>query len=184
MRNGSFYLLCRVGDLRPTHLIGRFSLLVTPGHQHQHNHHHQHNQHQDYCDHHCQHHNSSHYTRLTVEPSESHVSAYVVKREVTEEGEEIPHHLCAIEFGTDLDGSQDFFQLFWPLVLAHKIDEISPLWAVSPEDLGQLHNQKFEIILTLEGTTPETGNNIQVRSRLKYIQRLSTITCSDLTTGG
>ena len=107
-----------------------------------------------------------------------------MKREVTEEGEEIPHHLCAIEFGTDLDGSQDFFQLFWPLVLAHKIDEISPLWAVSPEDLGQLHNQKFEIILTLEGTTPETGNNIQVRSRLKYIQRLSTITCSDLTKGG
>jgi len=116
MRNGSFYLLCRVGDLRPTHLI------------------------------------------------ESHVSAYVVKREVTEEGEEIPHHLCAIEFGTDLDGTQDFFQLFWPIVLAHKIDEISPLWSVSPEDLSDLHTEKFEIILTLEGTTPETGNNIQVRT--------------------
>ena len=88
-----------------------------------------------------------------------------MKREVTEEGEEIPHHLCAIEFGTDLDGTQDFFQLFWPIVLAHKIDEISPLWAVSPEDLSDLHTaQKFEIILTLEGTTPETGNNIQVRS--------------------
>ena len=86
-----------------------------------------------------------------------------MKREVTEEGEEIPHHLCAIEFGTDLDGSQDFFQLFWPLVLAHKIDEISPLWAVSPEDLNdEDHGEKFEIILTLEGTTPETGNNIQV----------------------
>ena len=89
-----------------------------------------------------------------------------MKREVTEEGEEIPHHLCAIEFGTDLDGSQDFFQLFWPLVLAHKIEEISPLWAVSPEDLSDLQAEKFEIILTLEGTTPETGNNIQVRSLL------------------
>ena len=85
-----------------------------------------------------------------------------MKREVTEEGEEIPHHLCAIEFGTDLDGTQDFFQLFWPIVLAHKIDEISPLWDVSDEDLQT--TQKFEIILTLEGTTPETGNNIQVRS--------------------
>ena len=39
MRNGAFYLLCRVGDLRPTHLI------------------------------------------------ESHISAYVVRREVTQEGE-------------------------------------------------------------------------------------------------
>ena len=27
MRNGAFYLLCRVGDLRPTHLIG-FSIYL------------------------------------------------------------------------------------------------------------------------------------------------------------
>ena len=55
--------------------------------------------------------------------------------------------------------TEDFFQLFWPIVLAHKIDEVSPLWAVSPEDL---RTEQFEIIITLEGTTPETGNNIQV----------------------
>ena len=85
MRNGAFYLLCRVGDLRPTHLI------------------------------------------------ESHISAYVVRREETVEGEHIPHHLYSIEFGTDLDGTQDFFQLFWPLVLSHRIDEKSPLWSLSPE---------------------------------------------------
>jgi len=113
MRNGSFYLLCRVADLRPTHLI------------------------------------------------ESHISAYVVKRQTTDEGENIPHHLYSIEFGTDLDGTQDFFQLYWPLVLSHRINESSPLWTVSPEDLL---TEKFEIILTLEGTTPETGNNIQVRT--------------------
>jgi len=113
MRNGAFYLLCRVADLRPTHLI------------------------------------------------ESHISGYVVRNETTQEGEEIPHHLFAIEFGTDLDGTQDFFQLFWPIVLSHRIDEASPLWEVSPMDLI---TEKFEIILTLEGTTPETGNNIQVRT--------------------
>jgi len=113
MRNGSFYLLCRVADLRPTHLI------------------------------------------------ESHISAYVVRRQTTDEGEDIPHHLYSIEFGTDLDGTQDFFQLYWPLVLSHRINESSPLWTVSPEDLL---TEKFEIILTLEGTTPETGNNIQVRT--------------------
>ena len=73
--------------------------------------------------------------------------------------QEIPHHLFAIEFGTDLDGTQDFFQLFWPIVLSHRIDEASPLWSVSPTDLI---TEKFEIILTMEGTTPETGNNIQV----------------------
>ena len=73
--------------------------------------------------------------------------------------QEIPHHLFAIEFGTDLDGTQDFFQLFWPIVLSHRIDEASPLWSLSPTDLM---TEKFEIILTMEGTTPETGNNIQV----------------------
>ena len=72
MRNGVFYLLCRVGDLRPTHLI------------------------------------------------ESHVSAYMVRKSRTEEGETIPHHLFAIGFGTDLDGSQDFFQMYWPMVLSHR----------------------------------------------------------------
>jgi len=113
MRNGAFYLLCRVADLQPTHLI------------------------------------------------ESHISGYVVKGETTQEGEEIPHHLFAIEFGTDLDGTQDFFQLFWPIVLSHRIDEASPLWSVSPTDLI---TEKFEIILTMEGTTPETGNNIQIRT--------------------
>lgn len=113
MRNGAFYLLCRVGDLRPTHLI------------------------------------------------ESHISGYIMETETTEEGEEIPHHLHAIEFGTDLDGTQDFFQLFWPIVLSHRIDENSPLWDCSAQDLL---TKKFEILLTMEGTTPETGNNIQVRT--------------------
>jgi len=113
MRNGVFYLLCRVADLRPTHLI------------------------------------------------ESHVSAYMVRSSRTEEGETIPHHLFAIGFGTDLDGSQDFFQMYWPMVLSHRIDESSPLWSVGPADLRTEH---FEIILTLEGIVPETGNNIQVNS--------------------
>ena len=40
-----------------------------------------------------------------------------------------------------------------------RIDESSPLWSVSPETLK---SEEFEIILTLEGIVPETGNNIQV----------------------
>ena len=102
----------------------------------------------------------------------------MVRKSQTEEGETIPHHLFAIGFGTDLDGSQDFFQMYWPMVLSHRfvsvsgdkfncfaheisirIDESSPLWSVAPSDLRTEH---FEIILTLEGIVPETGNNIQV----------------------
>ena len=96
----------------------------------------------------------------------------------TEEGEEIPYHLFAIGFGTDLDGTQDFFQMYWPMVLSHRsarpcrhfvatmdthcrIDESSPLWTMSPDSLKE---EKFEIILTLEGIVPETGNNIQAEN--------------------
>merc|ERR550532_2765125 len=114
LRNGSFYLCCRIGDLRPTHLL------------------------------------------------ESHVSGQMVKREVTEEGEVIPYHLESMDFGTELGGDQDFFQMFWPTIISHKIDEESPLYEFSARDISS--KMQFEIILTMEGITPETGNTIQVRT--------------------
>jgi Inward rectifier potassium channel C-terminal domain len=40
-----------------------------------------------------------------------------------------------MEFGAELDGSQDFFQMFWPTILAHKIDEDSPLWDIAPRQI-------------------------------------------------
>jgi len=92
---------------------------------------------------------------------ESHVSGHMVKKEITEEGEEIPYHLQRMEFGAEIDGTEDFFQMFWPTVLAHKIDSDSPLWTMTARDIS---NKQFEIVLTMEGTTPETGNTVQVRT--------------------
>ena len=51
--------------------------------------------------------------------------------------------------------------MFWPTVLAHKIDSDSPLWAVSARELASSVGT-FEVVLTFEGTTPETGNTVQV----------------------
>jgi len=113
LRNGSYYLLCRIGDMRPTHLL------------------------------------------------ESHVSGHLLTKETTEEGEEVPYHLSAMEFGVEMDGTQDFFQMFWPVVVAHKIDDKSPLYKMSARDIAE---HTFEIILTMEGITPETGNTVQVRT--------------------
>jgi hypothetical protein len=33
----------------------------------------------------------------------------------------IPYHVERLEFGSELDGSADFFQMFWPVVLSHKV---------------------------------------------------------------
>jgi potassium inwardly-rectifying channel subfamily J len=112
LRNGSLYLLVRIADLRPSHLI------------------------------------------------ESHVSGHFLAKATTKEGEEVPYHLENMKFGSSIvDEDSDYMQLFWPLVVAHKIDSSSPLYSLSPMEM---QNKHFEIILTLEGTTPETGNTIQV----------------------
>ena len=73
--------------------------------------------------------------------------------------QEIPYHLQRMEFGAEIDGTEDFFQMFWPTVLSHKIDADSPLWELSARDIS---SKQFEIVLTMEGTTPETGNTVQV----------------------
>lgn len=113
LRNGSLFLLVRLADIRPTHLIG------------------------------C------------------HVSGHFLNKETTEEGETIPYHLASMRFGSDLDGNCDQIQPFWPLVLSHKIDKFSPLWDLSPRDIQA---RQFEIILTIEGCTPETGTTVQART--------------------
>jgi potassium inwardly-rectifying channel subfamily J len=87
------------------------------------------------------------------------VSGHFLTRASTEEGEVVPYHLEAISFGASLEGAEDGLQPLWPLVMAHRIDASSPLYDLGPRDL---QTKQFEIILSLEGTTPETGNTIQV----------------------
>ena len=112
LRNGSLYLLVRLADLRPSHLI------------------------------------------------ECHVSGHFLAKNTTEEGEVVPYHLETLKFGSSMqDEESEYLQLFFPLVVAHKIDSSSPLYNLSPKDLQA---KQFEIIVSLEGTTPETGNTIQV----------------------
>jgi len=114
LRNGSLYLLVRLADLRPSHLI------------------------------------------------ECHVSGHFLAKNTTEEGEVVPYHLETLKFGSSMqDEESEYLQLFFPLVVAHKIDSSSPLYNLSPKDLQA---KQFEIIVSLEGTTPETGNTIQVRT--------------------
>lgn len=113
LRNGSLWLLVRLADLRPHHLI------------------------------------------------ESHVTGQFLASISTEEGELIPHHLETIKFSSSMEEEIDYIQLYWPLVVGHKIDSSSPLYEISARDLQK---RLFEIIITLEGTTPETGNTVQVRT--------------------
>ena len=51
--------------------------------------------------------------------------------------------------------------LIWPVTMVHRINESSPLWHMSPEDLILA---KFEIIVVLEGTIEHTGMTAQFRT--------------------
>ena len=92
---------------------------------------------------------------------ECHISGHIVHKKTTDEGETIPYMMERMQFGSQMDGSGEMLHLLWPMLVVHRIDQDSPLYELGPEDLL---NSQFEIILTLEGITPETGNTIQVRT--------------------
>ena len=50
---------------------------------------------------------------------------------------------------------------FQPLIVCHEINEKSPLWEMSEEDINQKH---FEIIVILEGIVESTGMICQART--------------------
>jgi len=99
---------------------------------------------------------------------ECHVNGHLLSKVVTEEGEEIPHHLANLDLGSSLDGfltegpgPSDYLQPFWPIIVAHKIDSRSPLYSLRAKDL---QTSQFEVIVTVEGVTPETGCSVQART--------------------
>ena len=93
---------------------------------------------------------------------EAHVRMiYIKDQEITDEGVIIPNLQTELNCGVQIDGTQDYLLLLWPTVIAHKIDEESPLFEMSPQELL---SSNFELIVTLEGSVEETGNTIQVRT--------------------
>ncbi|XP_052763035.1 G protein-activated inward rectifier potassium channel 3-like [Mya arenaria] len=90
---------------------------------------------------------------------EAHIRGLVIKKKVTKEGEILPLYQFDVDLG--FDGGLDRLFLVWPVIIVHKIDETSPFWEMSPEDL---HKEQFEFIVILEGIVESTGMTTQARS--------------------
>ena len=56
----------------------------------------------------------------------------------------IPYNMTSMDFGSNLDGSGTFVSPYWPLVVAHRIDQGSPLYSLAPRDMQTHH---FEVVL-------------------------------------
>ncbi|KAM8824050.1 ATP-sensitive inward rectifier potassium channel 12-like isoform 1-T2 [Synchiropus picturatus] len=90
---------------------------------------------------------------------EAHVRAQLVKPRYTEEGEYIP--LDQIDMNVGYDKGIDRLFLVAPLTVIHEIDEESPLFGISKQDL---ETSDFEIIIILEGLVEATAMTTQARS--------------------
>ncbi len=102
----------------------------------------------------------------------AYVKMYLIRTRYTQEGEYIP---CEIQELIVKNLNNTDLLLFMPIIVAHKIDETSPLYElISFENSNNNNNNKqyansfnsndFEILVTLEGTVESTGNTTQART--------------------
>ncbi|XP_023228631.1 G protein-activated inward rectifier potassium channel 3-like [Centruroides sculpturatus] len=87
------------------------------------------------------------------------VSAQLIRRKTTAEGEIIPYYQTSLDLKFD-EGADRVF-LIWPATIVHQIDSNSPFYALSAEDMLR---ERYEIVVILEGTIESTGQSIQARS--------------------
>ncbi|XP_052893065.1 G protein-activated inward rectifier potassium channel 3-like [Anopheles moucheti] len=90
---------------------------------------------------------------------EAHVTAQIIRRKVTKEGEILPFYQQNME--VSCDGGDDRLMFIWPTIVVHKIDRDSPLYSLSAQDMLK---ERFEIVVMLEGVVESTGMTTQARS--------------------
>ncbi|KAL4704219.1 hypothetical protein ACJJTC_011845 [Scirpophaga incertulas] len=87
------------------------------------------------------------------------VRAQLIRTRTTKEGELLSHYQTELELNADGCDSNLFF--IWPITMVHKINADSPFYGVSAADVLQ---ERFEIVVILEGTIESTGQTTQARS--------------------
>ncbi|XP_076853211.1 ATP-sensitive inward rectifier potassium channel 12 [Brachyhypopomus gauderio] len=90
---------------------------------------------------------------------EAHVRAQMIQPRVTDEGEYLPLEQSDINVGYDTGTDRIF--LVSPLTIIHEINDESPLFEISKQDLA---HADFEIVVILEGMVEATAMTAQVRS--------------------
>ena len=90
---------------------------------------------------------------------EAHVRAQLLKSRTTAEGEFIPLDQMDIDVG--FDSGVDRIFLVSPITIVHQIDEHSPFYDMSKQEL---ETAEFEVVVILEGMVEATAMTTQCRS--------------------
>ena len=89
------------------------------------------------------------------------MQASIVYKRITDEGQEIPFHPRSLEIHVESAEHDQYFALSWPIRVVHKIDETSPFWTLTYE---QILAEEFEILIFLEGTMESSSQTTQIRT--------------------
>ncbi|XP_058057429.1 G protein-activated inward rectifier potassium channel 3-like isoform X2 [Anopheles bellator] len=89
----------------------------------------------------------------------ANIRSQLIRTKLSREGEVMAQYQHELEVGADQCGSDLFF--IWPQIVTHKINPESPFYNMSASDLLQ---DRFEIVVILEGTVESTGQSTQARS--------------------
>ncbi|XP_055634751.1 G protein-activated inward rectifier potassium channel 3-like isoform X4 [Toxorhynchites rutilus septentrionalis] len=90
---------------------------------------------------------------------EAHVTAQIIRRKITKEGEVMPFYQQNMD--VSCDGGDERLMFIWPTIVVHKITKDSPLYNLSAQDMLR---ERFEIVVMLEGVVESTGMTTQARS--------------------
>jgi potassium inwardly-rectifying channel subfamily J len=90
---------------------------------------------------------------------QAQVRARIIRQRTTKEGEYLD--FCQDELTLKIDNCNDRLMLMWPTLVTHKIDEESPLYEFTKQDM---QNEHYEIIIMLEGGVESTGLATQART--------------------
>ncbi|KAH1025671.1 ATP-sensitive inward rectifier potassium channel 1 [Dendroctonus ponderosae] len=91
--------------------------------------------------------------------NQTKVRLFLIKSMKTREEETLPH--TQTELKTHMDGCSRSIFFNWPIVMYHILDQNSPLYYLAPSDLCQ---QRFEIMVIIEGTDENIGQVTQAKS--------------------
>ncbi|KAI6240661.1 Inward rectifier potassium channel 2 [Aphelenchoides fujianensis] len=91
--------------------------------------------------------------------AESHVRLYMARSRINARGEKelVGFRDCNVGY----DFGWDRVLLLWPITIRHIIDEESPLFHMTPDDM---RGDDFELIMTVEGIVEATGATFQART--------------------
>lgn len=87
------------------------------------------------------------------------VAAKIIRRRSTEEGE-MYHDSQHINIQPETS-NEPCVLLIWPLTIIHEIDEDSPFYEMSASEIA---NDKFELVVGMEGTIESTSMTFQART--------------------